>query len=389
MFVTIVLDGVGIGEAPDADQYGDVGSNTLAHVCERVRPELPNLARLGLGRLAPLTGVPPADSPLASLGTMRAVSAGKDSTSGHWELAGLKLERPFPTHPGGFPQEVLDAFVRKTGCGGVLANKPASGTEVIAAYGAEHLATGHPILYNSADSVFQLATHTRVVPLDTLYEWCRIARTEVCVGEHAVGRVIARPFEDAPAGANTAFQRISEARKDFALLPPAPTIQAQLQDQGVTTVSVGKIGDLFANDAFDVFRKTRSNAEGISETLAAIREATPRTFIWTNLVDFDQLFGHRNDPEGFGKALEEFDRAVPELLAALPAGARLAITADHGNDPCFPGTDHTREIVPILLVEKDGPGWRHLGERATFADHAASVAAHFGIDYSGSGESFI
>jgi phosphopentomutase len=290
----------------------------------------------------------------------------------------------------GFPPPVVRHFVEATGCGGVLANEPASGTHVIAEFGARHVESGHPILYTSADSVFQLATHVGVVPLETLYAWCRIARDEICVGEHAVGRVIARPFEDAPAGeGRPTFQRISEARKDYALRPPTQTIQEVLQQNGITTVSVGKIADLFAGVGFDVLRKTNTNAEGIEQTLAAIREGGPRTFIWTNLVDFDQLYGHRNDVAGFARALEEFDRAVPDLLDALPAGARLAMTADHGNDPCFPGTDHTRERVPLLLVEKGGPGWRDLGERATFADHAASAAAHFDVDYAGPGRSFV
>lgn len=385
MLVTIVLDGVGIGAAPDADHYGDAGSHTLGHVCAAERPHLPNLTRLGLGRLAQLEGVPAVDAPAASFGTMEEVSPGKDSTTGHWELAGLVLDRAFPTYPHGFPPEVVARFVERTGCGGVLANKPASGTVVIAEYGDEHVRTGHPIVYTSADSVFQVAAHTDVVPLETLYAWCRMAREAVCVGEHAVGRVIARPF----TGPSGAYTRISEKRRDFSLAPPRQTVQEALQAAGVRTVAVGKIGDLFADVGFDEIVKTSGNEEGIERTLAAIREAAQRTFIWANLVDFDQLYGHRNDPAGFARALETFDRALPELIEALPEGGRLILTADHGNDPCFPGTDHTRERVPLLVVHKGGENGRDLGLRATFADHAASVAAHFGVAFDGAGQSFV
>ena len=383
MLVTIILDGVGIGEAPDAALYGDEGSHTLGHVCETARPDLPHLTRLGLGNLADLTGIPPVDNPAADHGIMEETAAGKDSTSGHWELAGVLLDRPFPTYPHGFPEDVIRQFIQETGCKGVLANKPASGTVVIADYGEEHLATGFPIVYTSADSVFQIAAHTDVTPLDTLYEWCRVARERICVGDHAVGRVIARPFHGSPGE----FERISQARKDFALEPPGLTIQQHLRDNDVRTIAVGKIGDLFANVGFDEIRKTDSNADGIAKTLEAIREADHNTFIWTNLVDFDQLFGHRNDPDGFARALEEFDRSIPDFEAALPPGGRLIITADHGNDPCFPGTDHTREDVPVLVI--GGVSGRNLGTRKTFADHAASVAAHFQTPYEGPGRSFI
>lgn len=392
MFVTIVLDGVGIGAQPDADAYGDAGSHTLGHVCAAEHPDLPNLTRLGLGNIAPLDGVPPVETPAASFGRMTEVSAGKDSTTGHWELAGVRLDAPFPTYPDGFPPEVIARFREKTGERGVLANKPASGTAVIAEFGPEHARTGFPIVYTSADSVFQIAAHTEVTPLERLYELCRIAREEVCVGEHAVGRVIARPFTGAPG----AYERLSAKRKDYSRTPTTTTLQEVLQQAGVRTVAVGKIGDLFGNVGFDEVLKTTSNAEGVARTVEAIRagdERTPdqvrgRPFIWTNLVDFDQLFGHRNDPAGFARALEEFDRALPEIVEALPEGARLLLAADHGNDPCFPGTDHTREHVPVLLLTKGEPGGRDLGLRASFADHAATVAAHFGVAF-GRGESFL
>jgi phosphopentomutase len=385
MFVTIVLDGVGVGAQPDAADYGDAGSHTLGHVCAERRPALPNLARLGLGRIATLEGVPAVDDPAASFGRMTEVSAGKDSTTGHWELAGLRLDTPFPTYPDGFPPDLIARFLAATGCGGVLANEPASGTAVIEEFGPEHERTGHPIVYTSADSVFQIAAHKDVLPLDRLYELCRIAREEVCVGAHAVGRVIARPF----VGEAGAYDRVAPERKDFSRIPTRTTLQEALRAAGVRTVAVGKIGDLFGNVGFDAIRKTKGNTEGVAETLDAIREGDGRTFIWANLVDFDQLYGHRNDAAGFAAALEAFDRALPELVDALPEGGRLLLTADHGNDPCFPGTDHTREHVPVLLLTKGEAEGRDLGVRATFADHAATVAEHFGVAFESGGDSFL
>ena len=385
MFVTIILDGVGIGAQPDADAYGDAGSHTLGHVCAAERPDLPNLARLGLGRIADLDGVPPVETPAASFGRMTEISAGKDSTTGHWELAGIRLDAPMPTYPDGFPLEVIARFLEKTDEAGVLANKPASGTDVIAEYGPEHARTGYPIVYTSADSVFQIAAHTDVIPLERLYALCRIAREEVCVGAHAVGRVIARPF----TGEAGAYERISAKRKDYSRKPTATTLQEALRAEGIRTVAVGKIGDLFGDVGFDEVLKTTSNAEGVARTIEAIRAGDANTFIWTNLVDFDQLYGHRNDPAGFARALEAFDRALPEIVAALPDGARLLLTADHGNDPCFPGTDHTREYVPVLLLTSGTPGGRDLGLRATFADHAATVADHFGVSFKSGGASFL
>lgn len=384
LFVTIVLDGVGIGAQADADQYGDADSNTLKHVCATARPELPNLAALGLGRIAPLEGIPAADAPGAHFGRMQEVSAGKDSTTGHWELAGLRLDQPFPTYPDGFPLEMIEAFVETAGCGGVLGNRPESGTVIIEQLGEEHERTGYPIVYTSADSVFQIAAHKEVIPLDQLYELCRIAREEVCVGEHAVGRVIARPFVGTPGN----YVRISDERKDFSRMPPRPPLQDVLQEQGIRTVSIGKIYDLFGRTGFDAAIKTKSNAEGVAATLDQIQayDGTP-TFIWANLVDFDQEYGHRNNPEGFAAALEEFDAAVPDLLDALPEDSRLVLTADHGNDPTTPSTDHSREFVPLLYVDGQNPG-RDLGLRPSFNDHAATVADYFGVDFETEGEPF-
>ena len=377
--VSIVLDGAGVGDAPDAEAYGDAGSDTLGHVVRQESPALPTLTRWGLGQL--VDGLAAADAPAASWGRLTETAAGKDSTTGHWELAGLRLATPFPTYADGFPPGVIDAFCRVAGVDGVLANRPASGTAVIEAFGAEHERTGRPIVYTSADSVFQVAAHTDVVPLDALYAMCRAARDEVLVGEHAVGRVIARPFE----GSEGAYERISAKRKDLSLAPHAPTVLDALQRAGVRTVAIGKIASLFAGQGIDQEIKTAGNADGVRATLDAVRAAAARsapTFIWTNLVDFDELYGHRNDAPGYAAALEAFDAALPELEAALPDGGRILLTADHGNDPTYPGTDHTRERVPVLLY--DGRPGRELGT-GTFADHAATVASAFGAEWDGPG----
>ena len=385
LFVTIVLDGVGIGSQPDAHEYGDDGSNTLGHVCAADSPRLPTLAALGLGRIADLVGVADVAYPRASFGRMNEVSAGKDSTSGHWELAGIQLDEPFPTYPDGFPDAVITSLKTATGVSGVLGNRAASGTEIVAELGEEHVQTGYPIVYTSADSVLQVAAHVDTIPLSQLYALCRLIRDEVCVSPHAVGRVIARPF-DGPAGA---YFRRSEKRRDYALKPPESALPRILQSHDVRTYSVGKVFDLFAGYGFDAKRKTSSNAEGIRSLTTTIREAAPSddTFVWANLVDFDQEFGHRNNVSGFARCLEQFDSALDEILACLPRGARLVITADHGNDPTFPGTDHTREYVPLLYYGAEHS--RDLGTRATFADHAATVLDYFNIPGVEKGGSFL
>jgi len=292
------------------------------------------------------------------------------------------LDTPFPTYPNGFPGEVVEAFCRAVGVDGVLGNKPASGTEIIAELGESHQQSGLPILYTSADSVFQIATHVGICPLEELYRQCRIARDQICVGQHAVGRVIARPFEGEPGD----YRRLGYARKDFALAPTGPVVQEALQRKGVRTVSVGKIHDLFGGVGFDEAIKTKSNAEGIEVTIEQMtRYRDQDAFIWVNLVDFDQEFGHRNDPDGFAAALEEFDRSLPRIMEALGDGGRLVITADHGNDPTTPGTDHTREFVPLLYF--GGPS-RDLGTRSSFLDHAATVADFFRADFATGGISF-
>ncbi|MGB3542314.1 phosphopentomutase, partial [Rubrivirga sp.] len=349
----------------------------------RERPSLPNLERWGLGKL--VDGLEVARQPVASWGRLTERAAGKDSTTGHWALAGLVLEDAFPTYPDGFPPDVLDAFCDRVGIEGVLGNRAASGTAIIADLGEEHERTGRPIVYTSADSVFQVAAHTGTVGLEELYRMCQIARDQVMVGPHAVGRVIARPFHGKPG----AYQRISAGRKDLSLQPHGPTLLDALQTGGVRTVCVGKIAALFGGAGVDLEVKTAGNADGIGKTLSAIRDAassrTP-TFVWTNLVDFDELYGHRNDPAGYARALEAFDAAVPDLEAALPDDGAILLTADHGNDPTYPGTDHTRERVPVLLY-RPGLEGEDLGTVDTFAAHAATVAAFFGLDAPGEAES--
>lgn len=380
LVVTIVLDGAGIGDAPDADAYGDAGADTLGHVIGGQRPHLPHLTRWGLGHL--VAALPATEAPLASWGRLTETAAGKDSTTGHWELAGLPLTTPFPTYPEGFPPAVIEAFCREAGIDGVLANRPASGTDVIDAYGAAHQATGQPIVYTSADSVFQIAAHVDTLPLARLYALCQVARERVCVGAHAVGRVIARPFEGTPG----AYTRLSSARKDYSLPPPAPTLLDHLQRAGVETVCVGKVASLFSGQGVDREVKTAGNADGVEQTLAVMAEAAAHgrpTFVWTNLVDFDELFGHRGDAVGYAHALEAFDAALPRLEAALPTGSVLMLTADHGNDPTTPGSDHTRERVPLLVYRRSAgsaPGMPGgpLGD-GVFGDHAARVAGAFGL----------
>ncbi len=362
--------------------YGDEGADTLGHVCAAEHPHLPHLQALGLGNIANLNGIPPSDSPRLSYGRMQEASAGKDSTTGHWELAGLRLEAPFPTYPRGFPEQVVGRFLRETGCGGILGNKAASGTEIIEELGYEHQESGRPIVYTSADSVFQIAAHKEVIPLSELYRLCRIARERVCAGDHAVGRVIARPFVGSPGN----YSRISAERKDYTRTPDRQTVQEALQNGGVRTVAVGKIGDLFADIGFDSVHKTMSNEEGLRETIAQMRAAEEPTFVWTNLIDFDQEYGHRNDPAGFARSLEAFDRSLPEILDALPGDGHIIITADQGNDPTTPGTDHTREFVPVLFYSGAAP--RDLGLRPSFNDHAATVAAYFDVDFETAGTPF-
>ena len=375
----IVLDGVGIGAAPDAAQYGDVGSDTLGNIARAVGGlDLPELAAAGLGRIAPLEGVAPAAQPRGAWGAMLPRSAGKDSTTGHWEIAGVVLARPFPTYPSGFPAELLADFSRRTGRG-AIGNLAASGTEVIARFGAEHERTGAWIVYTSADSVFQIAAHERVVPLAELYRACETARA-MLVPPHDVSRVIARPF----TGAAGAYARTAN-RRDFSIQPPEETLLDALAAAQVPRVGVGKVDDLFAGRGI-ASRHTANNAEGVAAITAAL-ETMPSGFLFANLIDFDQLWGHRNDVAGFHQGLRAFDRALPSLERLLREDDVLFLTADHGNDPTTPSTDHARERVPLLAL---GPRVRPaaLGARATFADLGATVAELFGLPFRGAGTSF-
>ena len=378
--VILILDGVGIGEAPDAAAYGDAGSDTLGNVARASGGlKLPRLERLGLGNIRALDGVERRGDAAGAWGTMRPVSAGKDSTAGHWEIAGVHLERPFPTFPNGFPRELIEDFARQTGRG-VIGNVVGSGTDVIDRYGDEHRAAGKWIVYTSADSVFQIAADEGVIPLTELYRACEIARA-LLKPPYDVSRVIARPF----AGTPGSYKRTAN-RRDYSIEPPAETLLDALAKAGIPRGGVGKVDDLFAGRSI-TSKHTASNAEGIrgiKEWLSAAESG----LLFANLVDFDQLFGHRNDVAGFYGALREFDAALPSITSRLKEDDLLFITADHGNDPTTPSTDHARERVPLLaagmrVVPRD------LGERQTFSDLGATVAEWFGLSFRGRGESFL
>jgi phosphopentomutase len=375
----IVLDGVGIGPAPDTAAYGDSGSNTLGNVARAVGGlDLPNLEAAGLGCIAPLAGVRPVGGPTAAYGILEPRSAGKDSTTGHWEIAGVRLAKPFPTYPNGFPADVVDEFARRTGRG-VLGNVAGSGTDLIARYGEEHQRSGAWIVYTSADSVFQVAAHEETVPLDELYAACASAR-EMLVEPHNVSRVIARPFVGSPG----AYVRTAH-RRDFSLAPPRETLLDALAAAGIARTGVGKVDDLFAHRGISGGH-TKGNDDGIRRIFAWLHSGSG--FLFGNLVDFDQLYGHRNDIPGFYRALREFDAALPALTAALREDDLLFITADHGNDPTTASTDHARESVPLLVF---GPRVRPvaIGRRETFADLGATVAEWFGLTFRGDGRSVL
>ena len=378
--VILILDGVGIGAAPDAVAYGDAGSDTLGNLARATGGlTLPRLERFGLGNIKDLEGMKRRGDASGAWGTMRPASAGKDSTAGHWEIAGLHLERPFPTFPNGFPAAVLERFARDTGRS-VIGNTVASGTEIIDRFGAEHQRTGSWIVYTSADSVFQVAAHESVVPLAELYRACELARG-LLQPPHDVSRVIARPF----AGEPGSYQRTAN-RRDYSIEPPGETLLDALLDAGVPRSGIGKVDDLFGGKSIQS-RHTASNSEGIrliTEWLASAGSG----LLFANLVDFDQLFGHRNDVPGFYGALREFDAALPSITSHLKEDDLLFITADHGNDPTTPSTDHAREIVPLLAGGlRVVPG--NLGERETFSDLGATVADWFGISFRGRGTSFL
>jgi len=375
--VWIVLDSVGIGEMPDASAYGDQGSDTLGNLARARTLHLPNFCRWGLGNIKPLHGLPPAKAPAAAFGRCALASPGKDTTTGHWEMAGIHLEIPFPVYPHGFPRDLMTRFEDAIGRS-TLGNKAASGTEIIAELGEEHMLTGSPIVYTSADSVFQVAAHEDVIPLFELYKICETAR-EMLRGEYEVGRVIARPFIGEPGG----FTRTPN-RRDFAVPPPKGMLLDQLVQARVDVVSVGKIFDVFLGRGIGDHEKTKNNADGMAKTLSAL-QTLERGLLWTNLVDFDQNYGHRNDVEGYARALEEVDAWLPALEAALRPGDLAILTADHGCDPTTPSTDHSREYVPLLAR---GGQAVDLGLRSTLSDIGQTVAEIFGTRI-GQGSSFL
>lgn len=384
--ILCVLDSVGIGDAPDAAEFGDAGANTLAHTARAAGGlNVPCLESLGLGHLADIEGVEAVLSPRAAYGRLTEKSPGKDTTTGHWELAGCVLEEPFPLFPEGFPQSLLNDFTAATGYG-VLGNKPASGTVIIDELGDEHLRTGRPIVYTSGDSVFQIAAHEESFGLDELYRCCTVARE--LVDALGVGRVIARPFVGQPGS----FQRTSR-RRDYSRRPPVPTVLDDLQGAGKTVVGVGKIHDIFAGAGVSQKLPTANNRQGVERTIEAM-EALDEGLIFTNLVDFDALYGHRRDPAGYARCLEEFDAQLPHMLDALQPDDLLILTADHGNDPTMPGTDHTRERVPLLVVGSnaaagvDAAGV-NLGTGDTFADIAATLRDVFDLPPSQVGHSLL
>jgi phosphopentomutase len=369
---------------PDAHLFGDEGSNTLVNTALAVGGlTLPNFEALGLGNIATIQGIRRTATPKASVGRMAEISRGKDSTTGHWELSGIILEKEFPTYPQGFPDSLLAKFLEVTGCQGYLGNITASGTVIIQQLGDEHVRTGFPIVYTSADSVFQIAAHEEVIPLARLYDICRKTRDRVCIGEAAVGRVIARPF----TGTTGNYTRTAH-RRDFSLEPPSATVLDVLMDNSIPTIGIGKIDDLFAGRGLKEKIHTISNAQGIDETLKASR-AIKDGFVFTNLVDFDTLFGHRNDPKGFAGALEEFDRFIPSIIDTLDEGDLLILTADHGNDPVTPSTDHSREYVPVMAYTKSKETGTNIGTRNSFADLGKTVADFFGVKNTLDGTSFL
>ena len=375
----IVLDSAGIGEMPDAEEYGDRGADTLGHTLASREVRIPNLRQMGLANIQRLAVEPVAD-PLGFFGKAATSSRGKDTTTGHWEMSGIITARPFPTYPNGFPPRVIEPFERAIGQR-VLGNKAASGTEIIKELGGEHVETGRPIVYTSADSVFQVAVHEQVVPLEQLYHWCRIARAQL-TGEDEVGRVIARPFVGEPGN----FRR-TEARQDFAIDPPEDTLLDLLKSAGLAVAAVGKIGSIFCHRGTTDELKAGNNNASVDQTLRAL-SSTGRGLIFTNLVDFDMLYGHRNDVEGYARALEEFDERLPEIQDAMRDDDLLMISADHGCDPADISTDHTREYVPILGWGRRARAGVDLGTRTSLADIGQTVAENFGLKLK-TGRSFL
>jgi phosphopentomutase len=367
------LDSAGIGEMPDAAAWGDAGSNTLGHILASRTVNIPNLRALGLGNITPLKGLEPVQTPAGNYGKCTLKSDGKDTTTGHWEMAGIILKQGFPKFPEGFPPRIINEFVTKAKVPGVLGNIPASGTEIIKELGEEHVRTGKPIVYTSADSVFQIAAHEEVVPIDRLYEMCEIARN-ILHGDDEVARVIARPFVGETADT---FKR-TENRHDYAVPPPSGNLLPLLKDAGFDVVCIGKIASIYDNIGVTEDLTAKNNDQIIDVTIGALR-ADSRGIIFSNLVDFDMLYGHRRDVEGYAKALEHFDARLPEMFAALRDDDLLVLTADHGNDPSYPGSDHTREYVPLIAYGKAAKQGVDLGTRQSLSDIGQTIAENFGV----------
>lgn len=379
--IIIVLDSFGIGALPDADKYNDEGSNTLGNIMsKRGNIKIDNMISLGIGNIDGINCLKSIANPLGAYGRMIEKSAGKDTVTGHWEMMGIILDKPFPVYPNGFPDEIISEFKDRIGTN-ILGNKPASGTEIINELGEKHMQTGYPIVYTSADSVFQIAAHKSVIPLGKLYSYCKIAR-EILNGEHAVGRVIARPFTGQPGN----FERTRE-RMDFSIEPIIDTLLDNSMQAGLQVAGVGKIFDIFAGKGITSHVHTINNSDGIDKTLKYINNKF-NGIIFTNLIDFDMLYGHRNDFEGYAKALEEFDERLPELMSSINDDDVLFITADHGCDPTTPSTDHSREYVPILAYGKSIKSGVNIGTRATFADLGSTIADMLEIESIKNGNSF-
>lgn len=379
----VVMDSVGIGEAPDAEKFGDKGADTLGHIAEKMNGlKMPNMGKLGLSNIREIKGIEKAEKPLAFFTKMKEASNGKDTMTGHWEIMGLNIQTPFQVFPEGFPQELIAELESRTGRK-VIGNKPASGTEILVELGEEHMKTGALIVYTSADSVLQIAAHEEIIPLEEQYKICQIARELTLDEKYMVGRVIARPFIGEPGN----FQRTSN-RHDYALKPFDRTVMSEMKDAGLDVIAIGKISDIFDGEGVTKSLRTVSNMDGMDKLLQSFDiDFTGLSFL--NLVDFDALYGHRRDPEGYGKALEEYDARLPEVFEKMQDGDLLIITADHGNDPIHHGTDHTREYVPLLVYAKNNENGKELTIRETFADIGATVAENFHVKMSAYGKSFL
>lgn len=380
--VLMVLDSAGIGEMPDAESWGDKGADTLGHILESRKVNLPNLQRLGLANIRPLQDLPALENPIGNYGKCTLKSNGKDTTTGHWEMAGIVLKKAFPTFPQGFPQRIISEFTEKAQVPGVLANVPASGTEIIKQFGEEHIKTGKPIVYTSADSVFQIAAHEEIIPIERLYEICEIAR-KILDGEDKVGRVIARPF----LGSNADDFKRTENRHDYAVPPPTDNLLPLLKDNGLDVVCIGKIASIYDSIGVTQDLTAKNNEQTVNQTINALR-AESRGLIFSNLVDFDMLYGHRRDVEGYAKALEVFDAQLPEIFDAMRDDDLLILTADHGNDPTKEGSDHTREYAPLLVFGKSARQGVNLGTRQSLSDIGQTIAENFGLKLK-DGKSFL